>query len=201
MTAPIAEREAVIAAADKWAAEMDRAASDVEVESDGSVAMFQVIDGNRAIAQTLRDCARLMRGAPAAGEDGRLAELRAKVVGRIQSFPPSTIFPTTLRFLTEVVGWIDAMLATPPTGAGTERVVALRPLSEWHEDDGPVLWFRVPVKESPFFAGTPLDSDWPYDADPDGPDPQESIGWCPMPKLATNGAELLTSRTEGAGNG
>jgi hypothetical protein len=35
-----------------------------------------------------------------------------------------------------------------------------RPLDEWHEDDGPVLWWRLPVKEPPY-AGTPLDDDWP----------------------------------------
>ena len=31
-----------------------------------------------------------------------------------------------------------------------------RPLSEWHEDIGPVLWWRFPVVEPPY-VGTPLD--------------------------------------------
>lgn len=35
----------------------------------------------------------------------------------------------------------------------------LRPLDEWHEEDGNVLWWIVPICEPPF-AGTPLDSDW-----------------------------------------
>ena len=35
-----------------------------------------------------------------------------------------------------------------------------RPLSEWHEDDGPVVWWRFPVHE-PAWIGTPLDTDWP----------------------------------------
>lgn len=35
-----------------------------------------------------------------------------------------------------------------------------RPLAEWHEDYGPVLWWTFPVNEPPY-AGTPLDSDWP----------------------------------------
>lgn len=38
-----------------WAAEMDRAASAVEAESDGSQQTMAIIDGNRAIAQVLRD--------------------------------------------------------------------------------------------------------------------------------------------------
>jgi hypothetical protein len=35
-----------------------------------------------------------------------------------------------------------------------------RPLSEWHEDLGDVLWWVWPVEESPY-CGTPLSSDWP----------------------------------------
>lgn len=31
-----------------------------------------------------------------------------------------------------------------------------RPLREWHEDIGPVLWWRFPVDEPPY-VGTPLD--------------------------------------------
>ena len=35
----------------------------------------------------------------------------------------------------------------------------LRPLSDWHEDDGDVLWYRVPIHEPPFVS-SPLSSDW-----------------------------------------
>lgn len=38
--------------------------------------------------------------------------------------------------------------------------VTARPRSEWHEDMGPMLWWRFPVEEPPF-AGTPLDEDFP----------------------------------------
>lgn len=31
-----------------------------------------------------------------------------------------------------------------------------RPLSEWHEDMGDVLWWRFPVSEAPY-VGSPLD--------------------------------------------
>jgi len=31
-----------------------------------------------------------------------------------------------------------------------------RPLAEWHEDHGPVLWWRFPVDEPPY-VGTPHD--------------------------------------------
>lgn len=35
-----------------------------------------------------------------------------------------------------------------------------RPLDEWHEDMGDVLWCRFPIDEPPW-AGSPNDSDWP----------------------------------------
>ena len=35
-----------------------------------------------------------------------------------------------------------------------------RPLAEWHEDIGPVLWWRFPIEEPPY-VGTPLDDDFP----------------------------------------
>ena len=34
------------------------------------------------------------------------------------------------------------------------------PGERYHEDDGPVLWWRFPVEEPPY-AGTPNDPDWP----------------------------------------
>ena len=35
-----------------------------------------------------------------------------------------------------------------------------RPLEEWHEDYGPVLWWKFPVEEEPS-VGSPLDAEWP----------------------------------------
>lgn len=35
-----------------------------------------------------------------------------------------------------------------------------RPIEEWDEDYGDVLWWDLPVSEPPYY-GTPLDSDWP----------------------------------------
>ena len=37
---------------------------------------------------------------------------------------------------------------------------AARPLDEWHEEMGAVLWWRFPVDEPPY-VGSPLDTDWP----------------------------------------
>lgn len=36
-----------------------------------------------------------------------------------------------------------------------------RPLAEWHEDTGPVLWWTFPVQEPPW-SGQPTDDDWPH---------------------------------------
>lgn len=41
----------------------------------------------------------------------------------------------------------------------TKTKSTARPISEWHEDHGPVLWWRFPVTEPPY-AGTPLDDDF-----------------------------------------
>lgn len=41
---------------------------------------------------------------------------------------------------------------------------AARPLSEWHEDIGPVVWWRLCRDERPdeaSYIGTPLDDEWP----------------------------------------
>lgn len=35
-----------------------------------------------------------------------------------------------------------------------------RPLEEWHEDFGEKLWWKFPIKESPY-TGSPLDCGWP----------------------------------------
>lgn len=36
----------------------------------------------------------------------------------------------------------------------------VRPLEEWHEDYGDVLWWKFPVEEPPY-VGSPLDAAWP----------------------------------------
>jgi hypothetical protein len=62
---------------------------------------------------------------------------------------------------------VDTLLAENAKLRAAEALVAKavadntpRPLDEWHEDDGPVLWWRFPIKEPPY-AGTLLDDDWP----------------------------------------
>jgi hypothetical protein len=35
-----------------------------------------------------------------------------------------------------------------------------RPMSEWHEDKGPKLWWKFPVVEPPY-SGSPGDDDFP----------------------------------------
>lgn len=48
----------------------------------------------------------------------------------------------------------------------------LRPKDEWHEDDGVVLWFRLPLAEPPY-VGTPLCSDFP----------DYATHWCRLPDV------------------
>lgn len=37
----------------------------------------------------------------------------------------------------------------------------LYPANSWHEEMGDVLWWRIPVEESPY-VGSPLDTNWDY---------------------------------------
>lgn len=53
---------------------------------------------------------------------------------------------------------------------GLRDMRKLRPLDEWHEDDGCAVWYRVEdgkVLGEPPWIGTPLDSDWPEHDDGD----------------------------------
>lgn len=48
-------------------------------------------------------------------------------------------------------------------GARAEEVGrrTLRPLAEYHEDYGDVMWWEVPVEQPPVHVGSPLDDDFP----------------------------------------
>ena len=45
-----------------------------------------------------------------------------------------------------------------------------RPLEEWYEDYGDVLWWKFPIEEPPY-VGSPLCSDWP----------EYHTHWTPLP--------------------
>jgi hypothetical protein len=49
---------------------------------------------------------------------------------------------------------------TPAQPAATVPEITARPIDEWGEDYGDVLWWTFPIEESPY-CGSPLDSDWP----------------------------------------
>lgn len=57
-------------------------------------------------------------------------------------------------------------------------IESARLLQEWHEDDGPVLWWRFPIDEAPW-VGTPLDQDWQIGWD--GPGGAYYTHWTPLP--------------------
>lgn len=50
-----------------------------------------------------------------------------------------------------------------------------QPCDDWHEDDGVVLWFHMPICEPPF-CGSPLDSDWPWEEED-----EPNLWWTPLP--------------------
>ena len=53
----------------------------------------------------------------------------------------------------------DTIKYHPDTVDGTAARKAI-PLSDWHEDIGAALWWRVPVEEPPY-CGSPVCDDWP----------------------------------------
>lgn len=66
---------------------------------------------------------------------------------------------------------VDVAVCRDPQRKSEEQLksykVILEPLftharaaETWHDDDGPVLWWRPPVMEPPY-AGSPSDDDWP----------------------------------------
>lgn len=55
------------------------------------------------------------------------------------------------------------------------RLTTLRPMSEWHEDDGLVLWWNdTENNQFPFF-GYPSSIDWPWHS-------FKPAGWTPIPE-------------------
>jgi hypothetical protein len=62
-----------------------------------------------------------------------------------------------------------------------DALLTLRPLSELHEDDGPVLLWRVPVEEPPH-VGSVCDSDWSHLQ-------TYYTHWSPLPRVRETGKE------------
>jgi hypothetical protein len=42
-----------------------------------------------------------------------------------------------------------------------DKILKTSPYEDWHEDEGAVLWWLIPIAEPPY-VGTPNDDDWPY---------------------------------------
>lgn len=51
-----------------------------------------------------------------------------------------------------------------------DSITQLRHRDDWHQSDGPVLWWRIPLGRSPY-VGTPQDADFPSDL----------MHWTPLP--------------------
>lgn len=61
-----------------------------------------------------------------------------------------------------------------------------RPLDDWHEDMGPVLWWAFPVEEAPW-AGDPRSSAWPGYHTHFTPLPEAPVEPSPAPQKAKEG--------------
>jgi hypothetical protein len=66
--------------------------------------------------------------------------------------------------------------------AEKDTAVTLRPIDDWHEDHGAVLWWRIEDGElvgEPPWVGTPLCDDWPIWNDNE---PYYNA-WCALPEV------------------
>lgn len=77
---------------------------------------------------------------------------------------PESIHDAVALALTGSKTWaavFNAGLAQELSQAALELLAAPRPLDEWHEDYGDVLWWRFPIVEPPY-VGSPLHvGGWP----------------------------------------
>lgn len=95
-----------------------------------------------------------------------------RMVFAVRAYEEWHEFSARLRAAEALVATADAVAATAlerlkAQHAEVERLrgevaaaTTPRPLDEWHDDDGVVLWWRLPVNEPPY-VGTPLDEDFP----------------------------------------
>ena len=51
---------------------------------------------------------------------------------------------------------------------------------EYHEDDGEVLWWLLPIAEAPY-VGSPLDTQFPWDLE----NPPKHLYWTYLPEIWT----------------
>lgn len=75
-------------------------------------------------------------------------DVREKLVGLLEEIPhPQRLYPDL---------YVDRIIAK---GATVQECIA-RPIEEWGEDYGDVLWWKFPIEEPPY-VGSPLDEKWP----------------------------------------
>lgn len=66
----------------------------------------------------------------------------------------------TLLLIGETVDEIyDKYISKPLADVNPVVRVEARPLEQWGEDDGDVLWWKFPIEEPPY-VGSPLDCNW-----------------------------------------
>ena len=78
----------------------------------------------------------------------------------VEAMPPDVRLTHAVNKLAEARALVADYVDGVPYGEGYPRAGFAQPHHEWHEDDGPVLWWRFPVTEPPY-VGTPLDDDFP----------------------------------------
>lgn len=87
------------------------------------------------------------------------------LIEHIKDVPTCLVSDTGFYFSKYPAGWfyptdVTSSIENAPTIEARPVVrVAARPLKEWHEDYGDVLWWKFPIEEPPY-VGSPLDCNW-----------------------------------------
>ncbi len=113
---------------------------------------------------------------------------RAEILTAIEAEIASLRCGTTITHPAHEQRWLAVLEAV---AADYRRPAAEpRPLSEWHEDIGDVLWWRFPIEEPPY-VGSPLDMGRNIEVIVDGQSLIARVGgwpgyhthWMPLPEV------------------
>jgi metal-dependent amidase/aminoacylase/carboxypeptidase family protein len=69
----------------------------------------------------------------------------------------------------------DVLESAISESTALDEMTVVRPLAAWGSSDGSVLWWKLPVTETPYL-GTPRDEGWPGDHTHWTPLPTPSLG-------------------------
>lgn len=93
---------------------------------------------------------------------------------------------------------MDAHFDAEFNEAALEKLFTLRPVSQYHEDFGDVLWWHLPIQESPIVGGGPGAGEETWQGERTTCQRLHDEGWLthwsplPDPRVMREGAKIIT---------